>query len=438
MNTNRIIGALALGLGLAIGAQAQTGPGTQIYITGSTAFRTQVFAALGDLGLVNATGAANNANQFTFDGPISDNTPGHDNLNLDGTGGDTVTVYSSWNGAIEGIEALIDNTAANFLDITGSTFSHDGADLAFSVIAQTSAFQGEGHTQVNFTPTKTGVTLSEIQLSADASLPEGTGIAVQPYAFFVDGRAQTISNITADQFFDLYGPGTLNLSFFTGNAADAATQVYAVGGYNLQGTRSTAVTDFGGSFLNNLSQYALSANGTTTPGLASTDTASPPSTGNQWVAVGNNGYFSTGNTAKAIHDASVNGAPPAIAYIDFANAANLKGTLTNSEGPINWQGQVPWVGGTFPNAGGWNTNAVINGAYDFWTYVRLYLSPNDPVGTDPFATQFGQALISAIQYEIIHTPTAFGTDANNQPTALLESQMNVYRNGDGGDVILNP
>jgi hypothetical protein len=437
MKTNKIVGALALGLGFAVGAQAQTGPGTQIYLTGSTAFRAQIFAALADLNLANATGAANSASQFTFDGSIADHTSGGDNLNLDGTGGSTVTVYCSWSGSIEGIESLVNSTAANYVDITGTTFSHDGDDIAMSDVGQTSAFQGEGHTQINFTPAHTGVTLSEIQNSTEAGLPEGTGMAVQPFVFVVDGRAQTISNITADNFFDLYGPGQLNLSFFTGNAADAATQVTAVGRYNLSGTRATSVADFGGSFLNNLSQYALSADGTTTPGLASTDTASPPSTGNQWLAVGNNGYYSGGNVGKAIQAASVNGAPAAIAYIALSDSHNITGTLTNTPGPINFQGQIPWVGGTFPNTGGWNTNGIINGSYSLWTYERMYLSPNDPVGTDPFISEFGQALISAIQYEVTNTPTTFGT-ANKQPTALLETQMKVYRTTDGGDVILNP
>jgi len=35
-------------------------------------------------------------------------------------------------------------------------------------------------------------------------------------------------------------------------------------------------------------------------------------------------------------------------------------------------------------------------------------------------------LISAIQYEITHSAIT---------TAVLESQMNVYRNADGGDVV---
>jgi hypothetical protein len=434
MKINKTIGAMALALGVAVVAQAQDDTqGTPVYITGSTAFRAQVFAALGDLGLTVAQGATSSSSQFTFSGTIVDNTGGH--LNLGGAGNQTVTAYASWSGSVEGIQSLVSGTSATYQNVDSGTFTHGGDDLAFSDVAQTSAYQGVGHNQVNETPAKTGVTLKEIQTPADAARIEATGIAVQPFCFVVDGNAQSISNITADNFFDLYGPGQLNLNYFTGKAADSNTLVNAVGRYNLSGTRATSVVDFGGSFLNNLNQYALSDNGTTTPGLASTDPNPPPTDGNQWVAVTNNGYYSGGNVGKAIHAASVNGAPPAVAYIAFSDSSKLTGTLTNFEGPINWQGQTPWVGGTFPNFGGWNTNAIINGSYNLWTYERLYILPGDVGNT--FDNEFAQALLSAVQYEITNTPTTYGA-ANKQPTALLESQMNVYRTGDGGDVSLVP
>jgi hypothetical protein len=434
MKINKTIGALALGLGVAVGAQAQDDTqGTPIYLTGSTAFRAQVYAALHDMGLNVSQGAANNASQFTFSGTISDTTGGH--LNLTGVNGDVVTAYTSWSGSVEGVQCLIGQTPSTYENVDSGTFTFNGADLSLSDVSQASCYQGSGHSEVNFTPAHTGVTLREVQTTADATRIEATGIAVQPFCFIVDGNAQTVSNITADNFFDLYGPGQLNLNYFTGNASDSNTLVYAVGRYNLSGTRATSVVDDGGSFLNNLKQYGLSDNGTTTPGLALTDTAPPPTDGNQWVGVGNNGYYSGGNVGKAIHAASVNGVPAAVGYIAFSDSSKLTGTTTNYEGPINWMGQSAWIGGTFPNSGGWNTNGIINGSYNLWTYERMYLSPGDSGNT--LVTQFGQALISAIQYEIIHTPTTFGA-ANNQPTAILESQMNVYRNGDGGDVSLVP
>lgn len=433
MKINKTIGALALGLGLAVGAQAQDDTqGTPIYITGSTAFRSQVYAALGDMGLNVSQGAGNSASQFTFSGTISDTTGGH--LNLTGVNGDTVTAYTSWSGSVEGVECLIDLTASTYENVDSGTFTYNGADLSLSDVAQSSCYQGSGRNEINFTPAHT-VPLQEVQTVADAARIEGTGIAVQPFTFVVDGNAQTVSNVTADNFLDLFGAGTLNLNYFTGNASDSNTLVYAVGRYNLSGTRATSVIDDGGSFLNNLKQYALSDNGTTTPGLASTDTAPPPTDGNQWAYVTNNGYYSGGNVGKAIHDASLNGAPAAVAYIAFSDSKNLTGTTTNYEGPVNWLGQSAWIGGTFPNSGGWNTNGIINGSYNLWTYERMYILPADEGNT--FDTQFAQALIGAIQYEIVHTPTTFGT-ANHQPTAILESEMNVYRNGDGGDVSLVP
>ena len=66
-----------------------------------------------------------------------------------------------------------------------------------------------------------------------------------------------------------------------------------------------------------------------------------------------------------------------------------------------------------------------NGSYTFWSYERLYASPSDSSSSFIVGT-FGPGLIAGLQYEI----------TNSTPlTAVLESQMNVYRNADGGDVL---
>lgn len=222
--------------------------------------------------------------------------------------------------------------------------------------------------------------------------------------------------------------------------------MYAVGRYNLSGTRGSTVSDWGYSLLQNLHQYGLSADGSTTPGLASTDTLAPPATGNQWLSVANNGYFTGGNVGFAMHDASVNGAPAAIAYIGWADSSKMTGTATNFEGPISFQGQVPWVGGTFPNTGYYDTNAVINGSYIMWNYERMYQGQNVANGTQTaiaglqssavFVQAFATDLIEAVQYEIQNPAHYSKFGGRALPTAVNLSQMNVYRNaGDGGDVI---
>jgi hypothetical protein len=306
------------------------------------------------------------------------------------------------------------------------TFTSSHIDIAMSDVSQNSTPDANSPDQ-----------LEEVQLPSDASAHNGipgTGVAVQPFAFVVDGNASSIKNITQENFKDLFngsGSGKLAITMFNGNGS--TNPVYAVGRYSLSGTRITSILDdqFGVPS-SHLEQYALTADGVTTPGLASTDPNSPPSNGTNWLSVGiTNGYFSGGNVGKAIHAASVNGAPAALAYIAWSDAAKLTGT--SNEGPITWNGQVSYVGATYPEAAGtpqWNVSGVENGSYTFWTYERMYVADADQ-GTFYDGT-FAPGLIDAVQYEITHTAGVLVPD--NQ-TAVLESQMNVYRANDGSDVV---
>ena len=426
MRMNKTVGALALGFGFAAAAQAQDNTvGTAIYITGSTAFRQQVFNALKDLGLTVAQSGSGGNNSFTLYGSISDTTAGqalHLNTVAPGLASQQVTAYCTFSGSAEGCQTLVNPGSATYQNTDSGTFTHTGADLAFSDVAQSSTPDS---------PVATGVTLEEVQLPFDATnhggIP-GTGVAVQAFSYVINGTAASIKNVTSQNFQDLFHTGGLPLCFFTGNSSDFGTTVTPVGRYNLSGTRITAILDSGAKLTQSLHQYALSDNGTTTPGLASTDTAAPPSDGTQWLSVGNNGYFSGGNVGKAIHASSVNSAPPAIAYLGLADASSkltaTGGGAAASEGPVAFNGQAPWVGGTYPS-GNWNLSGVENGSYTFWSYERLYASPSDSSSSFIVGT-FGPGLIAGLQYEI----------TNSTPlTAVLESQMNVYRNADGGDVL---
>jgi hypothetical protein len=405
MKTNKIISALALVLGLGGSAQAQV-----VYLTGSTAFRAQVFFGLQDLGLTVQQGATSGSTQMTFTGTISDTTGGQLNLATvaPGFAGDSVTVYCVWNGSVEGIDAIINSRSAVYESIGSGTFSHSGDDVAFSDVAQSvsSAINAASPDQ-----------LEEVQLPADASRAPFTGIAVQPFTFIVNGNASAIKNITDQNFADLYngsGNGKLDLSFFTGSST---TPVYAVGRYPLSGTHQGCVTDSGYPTFGAMTQWALSADGSTTPGLASTDSNPPPDPGNQWLPITTNGYFTGGNVAKAIEFSSQTGnlAPAAIGYVGWADAQKLTGA--NGDGPISWNGQNPGV------VGSWNTNGVINGSYLLWNYEHLYVADSDK-GTWVDGT-FGPGLIDSIQYEIKKA---------SPRTACVESEMNVYRNSDGADV----
>jgi hypothetical protein len=349
---------------------------------------------------------------MTFTGAVADTTGGNLNLgtNAPGFAGDSVTVYCNWSGSVEGITALISQSSATY-DSTGAsgTFSHTGDDVAFSDVSQSIASAAAAASSDQ---------LEEVQLPADAAIKPHSGIAVQPFTMIVNGAASSIQNITDQNISDLYngsGTGKLDMCFFTGTNT---TPVYAVGRYPYSGTHQTVLADSGLPIFEPLTQWALSADGSTTPGLASTDTASPPNPANQWLPVTTNGYFSGGNVAKAIEGSSQTGhlAPPAIGYVGFADAGKLTGA--NGDGPIKWNGQNPGV------LGAWNIAGVENGSYTLWDYERLYVADGDQ-GTFVDGT-FAPGLIAAIQYEIKKASVR---------TACCESEMQVYRASDAGDVV---
>jgi hypothetical protein len=137
--------------------------------------------------------------------------------------------------------------------------------------------------------------------------------------------------------------------------------------------------------------------------------------------VTNNGYFTGGNVGTALHSATVNystGNPlAAIGYLGFPDA-DSKLNATTGDIALTWNGQNPGTIG-----GPWNIAGTENGSYTFWSYERLYVLPADD-GTF-YQNTFAPGLIAALQYEIVNSSPA---------TACVESQMNVYRNADGGDV----
>jgi hypothetical protein len=325
--------------------------------------------------------------------------------------GDKVEVLCNFSGSAEGVGAIVSNQASLYLNAGSSgagTFSHNGDDLAFSDVAQ------------NSTPAsvaQTGVTLQEVQTATDAANPPFTGMAVQAFTFGVNkaGATAGIKNITWFNAQDLFGAGTEDEANFVTGVTQGTSTVYAVGRYALSGTRITSILDTSSTTENPLVQFALSPNGSSTPGLNNGDSSTP--TGSQWVNVGNSGYFSGGNVGLALANGA--SAPPAIGYIGFADAQGKFGST--GAVPINYMGQTPYIG-TY-GSGNWNISGVENGSYCFWSYERLYELGTD-VGTA--YDNYGQDLVVGVQYEITHAAT---------PTAAVEANMNVYRNTDGGDVI---
>jgi hypothetical protein len=418
MKILKSISALVLVLGLTTAAEAQT----PIVITGSTAFRNQIWAALSDMGLTSVNGYIAKSNSFTFTGTVSDTK----SIGLSSSlKGQSVDVFCTFTGSAEGVNTLV--TPGATIPVTNA------AGTASVIMSAQIAFSDVGQNSTPYAyPLDTSDKLTEIRSAADLAKGShpGTGMAVQAFAFVgnTDAIAAGISNITQDNFADLFQTGVLGLNFFTGNNSDANTSVYAVGRYDLSGTRICTIEDNNANLFTPLQQVALSPDGTLTPGVLATDSATPA--GNQWVALPTtfpgDGYFTGGNVGTAIANSSGTGAGPALAYIGWADAQGKLGTGKGAM--INWIGQSPLSSAAATLGTGsaiFNTNGVVNGSYTFWSYERCYVDDADVAGNTFVYTTFGPGLLQAIQYEIVHT---------NPRTANVESEMNVYRNADGGDV----
>jgi hypothetical protein len=434
MKINKIIGATALLVGLTAVSQAQT----SIYISGSTAFRTQIYAALVDLGLTlspaSSTSPAGNNSEF-YSGTVTATTLAGQPILTTGT---AFNVFTAFTGSAEGINTLANpqgpgNTSPPYTSSTGSAVAYtSGADLALSdVLASTTQYAAAAANAGG------GAGLTEV-LSFDAN-PHGTGgIAVVPFTFATTayGLSHGVTNISAPQVNQLFSGGTIPLSFFSGNNSDSNTPVYAVGRTNDSGTRYTmqlvgANNNGGLNTTFHLKQYALgyitnsdSNPADLPPGIQAIKFATG---GTNWVAVGDDGYASGGNIAKAL---SASPSTPATnaAAIGYVSWSDAQGSLT-SGGPIFFEGVNPttvnsgWVNGTTV----WNTNAVENGAYQYWSYEHLYENP--AVASGSTIDNFANDLVNGVLQEIHNVASL--------QTAFWESELHVHRGSDGGPIVHN-
>jgi hypothetical protein len=411
MKINKSISALAIALGLATGSQAAN----TVFITGSTAFRAQVYEGLTDLGLSVQGGATSGNNIFTFIGTVANNLPAPSNTVALATAGDSgVTVFCSFTGSSEAINSLGNSVSPVYTNYTGTPagFTYaNGGDLGFCDVAESS------------TPFPTAA-VNEIVSGDGAASSYGAGVAIVPFTWATSADAGTrIKNVTPYIVNDAYANGTELLSFFTGTNADSGTTVFATGRTNDSGTRISALLDVGYNTENTVVQYALGSGGVC-PGVG----ANTGTVAGTWQNVADNGYVSGGSVAKAL---DVTGTGDAIGYLGWPDANSLK----NGALPITYEGANPttvspittstWTGGTTL----WNIAGVANGSYTYWSYEHLYESTKVTAGS--FPEEFGHDLVNALEYEILNPK------AGQIQTALTIGEMNVNRaGGDGTDVLV--
>jgi hypothetical protein len=469
MKLNKTLLALVLGVGVAPFAHGQANP---VYISGAPSARAQLYQALLDLGLTPNSGDTSTANTFTFHGtvtPVANLTSVLNNNGYSlpsGFNGQAATVYASFDGAVQGVRDLTEETQSSFEPVGGGTqFSH-GADLALDEGFQASSIF-------------TSPTLREF-VAPDSGTTPGTGLYVEPAAWVANAAASNagVTYIKHDQIKYLLANGSAPLAFWTGVDANGGTLVALTGRDNASGIR--IVGEDLESYLpgTSIAQYEIGASSSDPSGLA---------TGLSWTTGGNlvgnpgtplvssststfpsGGYSSGGKVVDALaypavaqdsgngsggDGGSATSTAAAVSYLVFSDAHLLPYPvqLAAAAPSPGWVHATPVAGEiltyegvnpvlSLPPAPGpivFNINAVINGTYPFWTYVHLYENPDITTGSY-VDSDVGPGLANAIWYEIyvqgsLHASTGGGLVFPQ--TAIIESDMDVLRSSDGGALI---
>ena len=318
----------------------------EVRLTGSTAFRLQVYNSLVAIGLTPGAGFTSGMNHFNFTGTLSSKS---------------VNVLCSWSGSVEGIRDLTLNNDVAFTNgVSSGSATLDKANYAFSDAFQSST--------IYTTPTLVGV-------QAVSGKP---GIAVQPFTWAANQNAWSVgvSNVTSKITDGLLANGIWPLSFWTGKASDVNTLVNVSGRNSLSGTRVITLAETGYGIFANVQQRRVVAN--------------------VWTDFAFNDGHGSGSSVRTDLNNTVSG-EPGIGYMGLGDASSL-GVTTGKA--IAWNGVNLGKG---PAAGDFDLDKVKNGTYTFWGYEHMY---RKSTLSGDIVTIFQPAFVSAMQTQLSTSTTA--------------------------------
>lgn len=254
------------------------------------------------------------------------------------------------------------------------------------------------------------------------------GIAAQVWGWSASANFPTnAANITSLTAQTLLQQGHVPLSYFTGNPADTNHGVWLIGRDIAAGARIAALVNVGYGSLNTVRQFRVFTNtGTVTLGIEPAATVDGVS-----VVQGNNGYDGTSSQAAATRtvvpsnlqvnfgNGLTNSPYTGTNYLIQYNSLALTVNQTNSSGnptliPLRFNGVAPDT----------NNNGVHSGAYTFWTYEHIYVTPR-PRNTNTLAVaQYVADYIGKLS-------SAQMTSISGSVGYLSTKELNVFRNNDG-------
>lgn len=337
MKTTKILLTVATSvLLIATGAQAQV----DINISGAVAFRDTSYRAIralygANLGSENpdTPGNPQTSTRVTWTGQIT---------NLFGS--QTVTIRANYNGAVAGIQDLVQNrnvSYRNFSTPGDTNLINLPSDLAYGSVFQAST----AFTSPALVDSKFGVT---------------------PVFFLKSvGAPAGLTNITRQQFRALAANGALPGWFFTGNPADT-NLVYYISRDSSAGQR--VIVQKESAFTGSIVAYSWNSN--------TLDFALSPS----------------GITSSTVIRDQLNAATkPAISFLTGVDAINVNG----GQNVISYNGYRAFDGGIYSSVTN-NLSPVINGQYSQWGYEHIFVRSS----ASPNLVSFKNALLAAIDTDL--------------------------------------
>lgn len=429
MKTFRNLTLLAIALVCVASVNAQT----EVYLTGSTAFRSTAHAAIQHIfdspptfAFSNNATSVGGANQAIFSGNIASVA---------------TLIHTSWSGSEAGIQTVADSTQmVNFLpDSTcpGSCSLSPGTSVASGSDAHkpNAAFSDTFQTTSTFKGNFNGVTYATLTEAQGTSAGHGSPVGVVVFKWCTN-HGSAVTNMTGQLARQLYKNGIAPLAMFTGNNADETKPVIALGRDPDSGTRLTSFAETGVGALSTVTQYQpQDSNGAvvaSTAGTISQFSLWPDETVDG-IPIGspNGGYSSGGDLSKAMRavttdPVAINGDANSpftaanVTRIAYLGTSDADGNLLNGSGTTAGV-ELPYNGVTLGNVGGdYNTvTALTEGFYTFWGFEHVL---------------FNNSTIDATVKSVVNKLATQIHDTDATGNAVKLSNMKVTRTTDGSTV----
>jgi hypothetical protein len=411
------------------------------YITGATAFRTAAIKSI--ISSYSATGLVAGYRKVDASTATLQNADKHVIKGTFGSLPGITTIYTFFNGSVEGIKALALDEDLDFLAGTVTT----------SAVTQATAVGGtdlgSGGTTL---AAKADLAFSDVFKSStpygSASLfPSEAKVGVIAFTWVANNGADAgLTNVTTQSARAILTSGFSKQSQFSGVKADSDNStgtpasnklVFLTGRNDGSGTRTTFLAEVGYPIALPIKQYKP----TISSGAVTNLTYWPAGLGAEASTIwendidGNGGYASGGNLVTALKATTPSGtvsvsdsdgsivipaATRSISMIGYQSTSDAASSISGGARTLSYNGfPVTYTGSALSAT---TRAALVNGQYTMWGYEQLYSK-----------TAIDTAATSGVS--VLYTTIKTGCNASNLSNSGIPlSEMLVSRTQDGGTV----